>query len=213
MKKCIGFLHTSQVHVKTFADIAAQLAPEMDVIHSVEERLLAKTQESGLTRELIDEIKQSFAELTKRGADLVVCTCSSIGAVAEQADLSNAMRIDRAMADIAVSSAETIVVFAALESTLSPTQLLIEESAKQQQKQPKIQCVLIDEAWDRFCEEDFESYYQCIANAIKQHMGQCQAVVLAQASMAGAVAHCSHLDIPILTSPQLGVAAAVARLR
>ncbi|MEU4693089.1 hypothetical protein [Actinoplanes sp. NPDC023714] len=81
----IGFLHTADVHVETFQQLMAELAPGWAVRHVVDASLLADARVDGVTPEIADRTRARLGELEAAGADLIVCTCSTIGAVAEQA--------------------------------------------------------------------------------------------------------------------------------
>ena len=62
---------------------------------------------------IADRIRAEISELRDDGADVVVCTCSSIGAIAEEMNKTETIevqRIDRAMADKAVGIGERIVL-------------------------------------------------------------------------------------------------------
>ncbi|BBH65883.1 hypothetical protein ACTI_25680 [Actinoplanes sp. OR16] len=80
----IGFLHTADVHVETFQRLMSELAPEWTVRHLVDESLLADAQPAGVTAEIAERTRKRLAELESEGADLIVCTCSTIGGVAER---------------------------------------------------------------------------------------------------------------------------------
>lgn len=104
LAKCIGYLHTSPVHKETFQTLTHQIAADIKVLHHVDERLLKEAQKEGLNESVTIDTLQCLHELANQGADVVVCTCSSIGEVAENAHSESSifMRIDRAMADLAV---------------------------------------------------------------------------------------------------------------
>jgi hypothetical protein len=69
-------------------------------------------------------VNAAMTAAASNGASMFVCTCSTIGGVAERTSTNGqfvAVRIDRAMADKAVNSGPKILVVASLESTLGPT--------------------------------------------------------------------------------------------
>ena len=59
---------------------------------------------------------------------------------------------------------------------------------------------------------DSAGYHAAIAAALAGQRGRGDVIVLAQASMAGAAELCADLGVPILSSPRLGVEAALAAL-
>lgn len=215
MKHDIAFLHTSKVHIITFTTILTELEPSLKGRHDVNEGLLADAREHGLGTNIKKRIEQALVEATSSGAKVVVCTCSTIGSVAESFHSKDfiALRIDRAMANEAVELGERILVLAALESTLGETRKLIEASAKSLGKSPKLDVLHIADAWQHFEANDMPAYFEAIARVLKANAANYDVLVLAQASMAAAAKLCTELSIPILSSPSLGVKAAIAKLK
>jgi hypothetical protein len=147
---------------------------------------------------------------------VVLCTCSTIGGAAEQVRHPSAgpvQRVDRAMAERAVAIGSKIVVVAALASTLAPTRDLILDVARQAGKSVTITEVLCEGAWGKFEGGDQAGYWQAVADCLRHHVDTGDVIVLAQASMAGAADLCADLSAPILSSPRLGVEAAIAAYR
>ncbi len=212
---CIGFLHTSSVHIKTFATICEHFDPSVSLIHLVDEDLLARAQNEGLTASIKTDIQKLLEKLVEQGAEVVVCTCSSIGSAAELIKFENvaSQRIDRAMADKAVLTGKSLLILAALDSTLVPTKLLIEQSAQNLAQSVKISTLKVEGAWQSFESNNLTDYHQKIAAKIKQQILNYDVIVLAQASMAGATQYCEGVDTPILSSPELGVLAALTALK
>lgn len=215
MKHDIAFLHTSEVHVNTFTIILNKLEPGLSARHDVAEELLADARDQGLTPTIVKRIEQALLTTASSSAKVIVCTCSTIGGVAEafHSEDFTAMRIDRAMANEAVELGERILVLAALESTLAATRELIEFSAETLAKTPQLDVMHIPDAWQHFEANDMDAYFEAIARALKTNAANYDVLVLAQASMARAANLCTELGVPILTSPTLGVKAAIAKLK
>lgn len=214
----LAFLHTSAVHIPTFENLVQTISPGLKVHHHVDACLLADAQRAGgIDAALGQRIQAAMHDAGKSGSRLVVCTCSTIGAVAESmgkhTDFATA-RIDRAMADKAVMLGARILMVAALESTLLPTRELLAESARRAGKAVDIRELLVSSAWLHFMSGDRSAYLQDIIANLRQvvHMGDVDVVVLAQASMAAAVDELADLGLPVLASPRLGVASAIAYL-
>jgi hypothetical protein len=105
-----------------------------------------------------------------------------------------------------------ILMVAALESTLAPTQALIAESAQRAGMPVKVQPLLVAAAWPHFQRGDTGAYLQCVADAVTAAHAGHDVVVLAQASMAPAAALLIELGVAVLASPALGVQRAIAQL-
>jgi len=213
----LAFLHTSPVHVATFDELVKAFAPDVRVDHVVDEALLADAQRVGADQpELVARVQAAMAHAARKGASLVVCTCSTIGGAAERtpaAPTFSVARIDRAMADRAVRLGSRILVVAALQSTIEPTVQLIGESAHAAQAKVNVQTLLMAQAWPHFKRGDRTAYVDAVAAAVRDAAPGCHAVVLAQASMAPAADVLRDLGIEVLSSPVLGVRSALARLR
>jgi hypothetical protein len=216
MPKTLTFLHTSPVHIATFDRLLAEIDPSIPAKHVVDESLLYDARAHGITADLERRITQTLKDAIADDAAVVVCTCSTIGGCAEQADHGSArtiVRVDRAMAERAVATGARIVVVAALASTLAPTRQLIQEVADQAGKVVAIINVLCEGAWALFERGDQSGYLASVASCVRQASSSGDVVVLAQASMAGAAALCDDVRIPILSSPRLGLEAAIRAYR
>lgn len=217
MRPTLVFLHTAPVHVPTFTALAAELAPGCDAHHVVDETLLAEARRAGTAgAALIARVQAAMrAAAQAYGAGAVVCTCSTIGGLAERTPTDGRFitaRIDRAMADRAVATGPRILVVAALDSTLAPTAALLQESADAAGRAVAPRCVLAEGAWERFEAGDIDGYVDRIAACVRALREGADVVVLAQASMAPAVGALADLGIEVLASPRLGVQAIAARL-
>ena len=70
--------------------------------------------------------------------------------------------------------------------------------------------LLCESAWACFERGDLGGYAQAIAAELRAGAGTADVIVLAQASMAAAAPLCVDLGIAILSSPRLGLEAALA---
>jgi Asp/Glu/hydantoin racemase len=207
----LGFLHTSPLHVAVFEDLVAELAPGSSTVTVVSEALLERARAFGPDHaEVRAGLGFRLGELSTAGASIVVCTCSSLGAAAE--DLGkrvglHVVRVDRAMAEAAVAYGGPIVVLAALEAALVSTQELLAQVADR--RRPTIVGRLVDGAWDLYRSGDIDGYHRRIAEEITTEASHAEVLVLGQASMAPA-AELVRLDLPVLTSPRLAVEAGLA---
>jgi Asp/Glu/hydantoin racemase len=167
----------------------------------------------GVTPELAARVRRRLRELADDGAELIVCTCSTIGAAAEEAAGAlgvPVLRADRPMADAAVAAGPRIGVLVTSESTREPTLDLLRESAARAGADVTLTAVLVASAWQHFEAGELEPYHAEIAAAARQLAPTVDVVVLAQASMAPAAALID--GVPVLTSPRSAVRAAINQL-
>lgn len=201
----IGLLHTAQAHVATFD----ALPGAYDVAHVVRPDLLDRARTGGALEELESEVRGAVADLRAHGAEIIVCTCSTLGPIAERLGV---LRIDRPMMQEAVLRGPRIGVVVALESTLRPTLDLLEEEAQRHHVDPVTEVRVVPGAWDAFASGDVEGCHALVAETVRELADHVDVVVLAQASMAGAADLLHDVSVPVLASPPLAVAAAVRLL-
>jgi aspartate/glutamate racemase len=206
------FLHTAAMNLETFTRLAQDIAPGLSVRHIVNEDLLDAAREQGLTDGVRASVEQAMRDAAGTGARVVVCTCSTVGGLAENVAAVNflPLRIDRAMADVAVRSGRRIAVLAALASTLAPTRELLASSAHTAGADPEFREVLVEGAWAHLEAGDRDAFLDAIVRAISAVRPDVDVIVLAQASMAAAAGLAGDIGIPVLSSPALGTQAAVS---
>jgi hypothetical protein len=213
----LALLHTARVHVETFGRLARELDDAIPIRHEVQEALLADARAAGvITGSVRAATIEAVQALARDGAKVIVCTCSTIGAVAEAAPVSDrvrVMRIDRPMAEQAVASGCRIVVVAALRSTFDPTVALLHEVAAAANRSIEVAEVLCERAWPLFEMGDHSGYVGEIVATIEATARPADLILLAQASMAPAAERLGHLGIPVLSSPKLGLEAAMSMYR
>lgn len=203
----ISFLHTSPVHVATFDALLDELSPGMPRRHRVEEGWLEAARDHGMSAELSRTITDAMRELA--GGGVGVCTCSTIGGVAEAAgsDKAPTIRIDRALMQAALSHGGRPLVSMCLESTRAPTLDLLNDVARVQGCNASPIVVMCQPAWRHFEAGDMEAYARSIADTIKAEVRNDipDCIVLAQGSMAVAGSLLGDIGLPVLSSPRLGV--------
>lgn len=202
----ITFLHTSPVHVATFDALLEEVAPHCTATHLVREDLLATAQRDGVDDAALIAAVGAALHRAAAGARAVVCTCSTIGGVAEATQARVPItRIDRAMADEAVRRAAPVLMVAALQSTLQPTEQLLRSSAERLGLPLVLRSLWVEGAWAHFESGQREAYLASIAAAVRQHAEPGETIVLAQASMAGAAEWLADTGLVVLSSPRLGL--------
>ena len=210
------FLHTSATHISRFDRLLADEGFSRPVQHIVADSLLTQAQAEGLTPMLQARVKDTILAAVGEETAVCLCTCSTIGDYAEKVnDLSDrvvVLRVDRPMAEKAVALGQHIVVLATLATTFAPTMALLKQVAAEVGQQITITPHLCATAWDHFVAEDMSSYLQVIAEEIDHCVAIGDVLILAQASMAEAVALCVSVSVPILSSPRLGLRAALAMM-
>ncbi|MEV4642487.1 aspartate/glutamate racemase family protein [Actinoplanes sp. NPDC049548] len=199
----IGFLHTAETHTRTFQALMRELSPGRADVHVVDESLLAEARERGVDEDVRRRLLARLREVAAAGADLVVCTCSTLSGHAEQ--LSDevgvpVLRVDRPMAEAAAAAGRRIAVVATVASTLAPTRELLTSCAAPGTEIVEALCA---DAWPLFEAGDLDGYARSIADHARTL--DADVIVLAQASAAPAQLLLADLGKPVFSSPRIAV--------
>ena len=196
----ISFLHTAQVHVETFDGIFDALAPDMTLNHVVVPELLARAQAHG-----VDDVHVETTRLLAAMCDddAAVCTCTTLGPIADDLGGDNLLRIDRPVMEYACAQGPRILVAICLEATRGSTCDLLAKCADLAGVAITPEVVFIDTAWPHFENGDIDLFAEEIASVISDSVanGEFDCVVLAQASMHVAEPLLQDLTVPVVSSP------------
>lgn len=208
----IGFLHTSELHIPTFGTLLSEIRPSAVDVHLVDKDLLADARDGDADIER--RVLQRLRELAAHQPDVILCTCSTLGELAEglTGELGlPVLRIDRPMAERAAENGGRIALVATVESTLAPTRRLFEECAAQAGHK----AILVDapclDAWAMFEAADHAGYLDRVARHVRSLVDDVDVdiVALAQASIAPVADLVGDLAVPVLGSPRLAILRAV----
>jgi len=140
----------------------------------------------------------------------VPVTCSCIGRVYRLPDARYdfpILRVDEAMAEQAVRLGHRVGVVATLRATLQPTVKLLHEKAAAGDRPIEVIEVLCEKAFESVLAGDAETHDRLVLASVTRLTQEVDVIVLAQASMARAVATitAAAAHVPILSSPELAV--------
>ncbi|MHA5048945.1 aspartate/glutamate racemase family protein [Streptomyces sp. SD15] len=207
----LALLHTSPAHIPVFDALRDEAHEGLRLRHFVDEGLLARARIDG-PEAVAEEVRAVLDRAAAEGVRAVLCTCSTIGGVAERAGAAvPVLRSDRPMAAAAVTAGPRVVVLATVESTLEPTVALVEEEARRAGRRVEVRTVLVEGAWTLFEAGDTDGCARAVA-AATDAVTDADAIVLAQGSMAPAQ-HLTTTSTPVLSSPRPGLAAGAAAVR
>ena len=209
------FLHSAASHVATFESLVTARAPALARVHCVAPDLLNLARRGGEGSELRQAMGTQIDALAAGPNDLVLCSCSTLGAQAESSGRElgvRVLRLDRALAEAAIARGRSIALLAALESTADPTLSLFREVAARRGTSPEITLHLAEGAWPYFEAGDLPAYHRVLEAAARALAPSCDLLVLAQASMAPVADALDDLSIPVLASPKLGIERALELL-
>lgn len=205
----IAFLHTASAHEQTFNDLL--IDQPIKTVHSVHEEWLTQARQDGLTDDLIDAVSARLRELADE-ADVVLCTCSTLGPIAQSLNMRNVLRVDQPMMQAAAAIDGTALLVMCLDSTVDASCVLFESACADADREPDYEVVTCPQAWQHFQDGDQAGFIREIEQTVQTEadvIDNLGCIVLAQASMSVAASSLQGLDVPVLTSPALAVKAAL----
>ncbi|HEY3600116.1 MAG TPA: aspartate/glutamate racemase family protein [Paraburkholderia sp.] len=206
----IVVVHTGPVTVQPIKDQFKEQLPDARVINIVDDSLLNDVRTAGhLTPEVTGRLYSYMSNAQAMGADYILNACSSVG---EAVDVLRGMirtpivKVDEAMALEASRIGARIGVVATVKTTLEPTVRLIRKKAAEQKREISVVERVAEEAFDALLAGDTARHDEILKRTIVGLADEVDVVVLAQVSMARLVASLGATRVPVLSSPQSGVA-------
>lgn len=206
----LAIIHTTTATVEPLRALAAELLPGVAVVNFVDDSILPQLAANGGDVAAVAPRVLQYARFAEEsGADVILEACSSIGEVVDEARRVVGVpivRIDEAMADLAVARGPRVGVAATLVTTLAPTCRLLEGRAAAAGAPLALTTALVSEAYARLMAGDRDGHDAVLAAALAELAPSVDCVVLAQASMARVLpALPEGLRDKFLTSPRLAM--------
>lgn len=204
----ITLLHTVDSHAATFDALRDRIAPDTRLVHLVRPDFLARAQ-GGIDPALDPALAQEIADTVVGAPGPVLCTCTTIGVVAGNA---GAIRIDAPMMQAAARTGGPVLLVYCLDSTAAPSGELLQSALDAAGVTDPFQTLHLGRFWPLFEAGEQDAFRAVIAAAVTAHVAdhpELTAVVLAQASMAGAADMLGDLAMPVFASPELALRAAL----
>lgn len=207
----IACLHAARSNIAVFeAALHALDYDDIELLHRVEEGLLASAIEANeVTPAIAAATRQAIDELCEY-ADAVIVTCTTLGVVAWEADSFSrpVYRVDAMLAKAASRYHGSILVLCTAHATLEATTHLFNAFIPGD----RLAVELIPRAWALFNAGDHEGYLREIAHYLQQRP-ECAlgCIVLAQASMSGAEKYI-NTTLAVLTAPGVALQGAIEAL-
>jgi len=209
--KRLILIHTISPLLDVFKKLGAELLPDVQLMHVLDEPLLERVRQRGqLAPEDSTRLQTHVAVAEEIGADAILVTCSTVSPCVDDvrpgANIP-VMKIDEAMVAEAVANGARIGVVATNATTLEPTRQLLEAQAKVAAKAIEVKLVLVEDALPALLSGDGTTHDKLVKKAVLELADQVDVVVLAQASMARVlnVIPESERPVPILSSPHLAL--------
>ncbi|MBZ7659107.1 aspartate/glutamate racemase family protein [Klebsiella grimontii] len=208
MKK-IAMLHTSSATLAMMQQLIADIMPEVEVMHLVEESMIKQVMKAGgVTPNIAARIADYVHIAEKADCDIFITACSSIGTAVEQCQFLTPLqlaRIDSAMVKEAIEKGERIAVLATVATTLKPTLDYVQRKIQKSGKPRAVTPILMEEAFHAMLAGEMDTHDRIVADGLKTAFSQADVVMLAQASMARVLQQLPTPPVPVLTSPESGI--------
>jgi len=213
MPKTLACIHTSMVFVNVetmMNEIFKEVMPDVRRINIVDDSLLADVMAAGHITPAAAKRMCKYVEAAEQtGADAVLSLCSSLGPAIDAARKLVSIpviKIDDAMTEEAARRANRIGVIATVTTTLGPTVDLIRSKAEEMKKQPHIEPILVDGAFQILMKGDKEVHDRMVIEAARRLAKEVDLIVLAQASMTRLVPSLSNIaGLDVLSSPRRAI--------
>jgi Asp/Glu/hydantoin racemase len=210
--KTIAVIHTTPATINILKPLFNKLLNGFTVNNFLDESILKDIiKDSKITAGTRHRFHTLLLNAAMSKPDVILCACSSVGGLLEEGreliDIP-ALRIDEPMTRQAVKQGTKIGIAATLDSTLQPTLDLLNRQAENTGRYIETEALVIKEAGLLLASGQMSEYNQLIAEKLQSMLERNDIVLLAQASMAGAI---ELLDEKakkrVLTSPQSGIEA------
>lgn len=204
--KTLAAIYTGIALVKPLSDQLREALPDYRIMNILDDSMIAQIIEAGgLTPCVRRRLYSYYDAAISAGAQIILNTCSSIGeAVYSAREFLPVpiLRIDEPMARIAVRTASRIAVLATLSTTLDPTIRLVERCAAEIGKNVITIPAVAEGAFPAITAGDLENHDRIVAEKAVSIAGDCDCILLAQASMARMELPLRiRTGLPVLSSP------------
>lgn len=187
----LAIIHTTPATVDSMKILAGEILPDCEVINFVDDSILPQLIQNGGSLADVEERMVAYARFAEQaGADLVLEACSSVGELVEKMQAAVSIpivRVDEAMAEVAVRRGQRIGVAATLPTTLGATRRLLEQKASLIGKSIQLEEMLIQSAFEKLSVGDRAGHDALLLEGLGRLADRVDVVVLAQASMARVV--------------------------
>ncbi|MFW0767732.1 aspartate/glutamate racemase family protein [Trabulsiella odontotermitis] len=208
MKK-IAMLHTSAATLAMMQQLIADIMPQAEVMHLVEESMIKQVMKAGGVTPAISARIAGYIQIAEKAdCEIFMTACSSIGTAVEQCQFMTPLqltRIDCAMVENAIAQGQRIAVLATVATTLKPTLSYVQRKVQESGKPREIVPVLMEDAFHALLAGDMATHDRIVSEGLKNAFASADVIMLAQASMARVLQQLPTPPVPVLTSPESGI--------
>ena len=207
----VGVVHTFLYSVEDLKAQFREQLPEAEMINIIDDSLLEEALANGaVTPAIISRMCDYYQNLQELGCVCALNQCSSVGEASDIAGRTVSMpifKIDRPMARKAAELGEKIAVIATACSTVEPSSRLVESEAARLGRRVQVDRCFVEGAYECLLKTgDKQKHNEMVVAKVEEAAKDHDEIVLAQGSMYHLMPLLSHIQVPVLTSLETGVA-------
>lgn len=207
----VGVVHTFLYSVEDLKAQFREQLPEAEMINIIDDSLLEEALANGaVTPAIISRMCDYYQNLQELGCVCALNQCSSVGEASDIAGKTVSMpifKIDRPMARKAAELGEKIAVIATACSTVEPSSRLVESEAARLGRRVQVDRCFVEGAYECLLKTgDKQKHNEMVVAKVEEAAKDHDVIVLAQGSMYHLTPLLSHIQVPVLTSLETGVA-------
>ena len=207
----VGVVHTFLYSVEDLKAQFREQLPEAEMINIIDDSLLDEALANGaVTPAIISRMCDYYQNLQELGCVCALNQCSSVGEASDIAGRTVSMpifKIDRPMARKAAELGEKIAVIATACSTVEPSSRLVESEAARLGRRVQVDRCFVEGAYECLLKTgDKQKHNEMVVAKVEEAAKDHDVIVLAQGSMYHLMPLLSHIQVPVLTSLETGVA-------
>ena len=207
----VGVVHTFLYSVEDLKAQFREQLPEVEMINIIDDGLLEEALANGaVTPAIISRMCDYYQNLQELGCVCALNQCSSVGEASDIAGKTVSMpifKIDRPMARKAAELGEKIAVIATACSTVEPSSRLVESEAARLGRRVQVDRCFVEGAYECLLKTgDKQKHNEMVVAKVEEAAKDHDVIVLAQGSMYHLMPLLSHIQVPVLTSLETGVA-------
>ena len=207
----VGVVHTFLYSVEDLKAQFREQLPEAEMINIIDDSLLEEALANGaVTPAIISRMCDYYRNLQELGCVCALNQCSSVGEASDIAGKTVSMpifKIDRPMARKAAELGEKIAVIATACSTVEPSSRLVESEAARLGRRVQVDRCFVEGAYECLLKTgDKQKHNEMVVAKVEEAAKDHDVIVLAQGSMYHLMPLLSHIQVPVLTSLETGVA-------
>lgn len=207
----VGVVHTFLYSVEDLKAQFREQLPEAEMINIIDDSLLEEALANGaVTPAIISRMCDYYQNLQELGCVCALNQCSSVGEASDIAGKTVSMpifKIDRPMAGKAAELGEKIAVIATACSTVEPSSRLVESEAARLGRRVQVDRCFVEGAYECLLKTgDKQKHNEMVVAKVEEAAKDHDVIVLAQGSMYHLMPLLSHIQVPVLTSLETGVA-------